>query len=127
MEFLICGVTTATLLRSMQQFMISMSNQQGGLGWAGETAQFLKLKILESFSIDANGNSNKMYLLTKAPENQLEKTIIADLVYQPLYITNEITNSLQKNYVRSRTLVHLCRTDGIACIEVQGTNGILGM
>ena len=111
----------------MQQFMISMSNQQGGLGWAGETAQFLKLKILESFSIDANGNSNKMYLLTKAPEHQLEKTIIADLVYQPLYITNEITNSLQKNYVRSRTLVHLCRTDGIACIEVQGTNGILGM
>ena len=45
----------------MQQFMVSMSNQSGGLGWSGETAQFLKLKILESFSLDANGGSNKMY------------------------------------------------------------------
>lgn len=64
--------------------------------------------------------------LTKAPENQLEKTIIADLVYQPLYISAEVTNGLQKNYVRSRTLVHVCRTDGIACIEVTGTQGLLG-
>ena len=74
----------------------------------------------------ANGATSKMYLLTKAPENQLEKTIITDLVYQPLYITSEITNSLQKNYVRSRTLIHVCRTDGIACLEVKGTAGILG-
>ena len=66
--------------------MVSMSNQQGGLGWGGETAQFLKLKILESFSLDANGSTSKMYLLTKAPDNQLEKTIITDLVYQPLLI-----------------------------------------
>lgn len=65
--------------------------------------------------------------LTKAPENQLEKTIIADLVFQPLYITSEVTNGLQKNYVRSRTLVHVCRTDGIACVEIQGTQGILGI
>ena len=79
MEYLVCGTTVATLLRSMQQFMISMSTQQGGLGWSGETAQFLKLKILESFSLDANSSVNKMYLLTKAPENQLEKTIIADV------------------------------------------------
>ena len=110
----------------MQEFMISMSNQQGSLGWSGESAQFLKLKILESFSLDANGSTSKMYLLTKAPDNQLEKTIITDLIYQPLYITNEITNSLQKNYVRSRTLIHVCRPDGVACIEVQGTKDILG-
>lgn len=67
-----------------------------------------------------------MYLICKAPDNQLEKAVIADIVYQPLYITQEVTNGLQKNYVRSRTLVHLCRTDGIACIEVKGTEGILG-
>ena len=65
-------------------------------------------------------------LCTKAPENQLEKTIIADLVYQPLYVTNEVTSALQKNYVRSRTLIHVCRTDGIACIEVKGTEKIIG-
>ena len=50
----------------MQQFMVSMSNQSGGLGWSGETAQFLKLKILESFSLDANGGSNKMYRATRS-------------------------------------------------------------
>ena len=81
---------------------------------------------VESFSLDANGSTSKMYLLTKAPDNQLEKTIITDLIYQPLYITNEITNSLQKNYVRSRTLIHVCRPDGVACVEVQGTKDILG-
>lgn len=43
-----------------------MSNQQGGIGWAGEAAQFLKLKVLESFSLDANGATNKMYRATRS-------------------------------------------------------------
>lgn len=50
----------------MQSFLITMSNQSGGIGWAGETAQFLKLKVLESFSLDANNATNKMYRATRS-------------------------------------------------------------
>lgn len=110
----------------MQQFMINMANQQGGLGWNGADAQFLKLKILESFSVDANSASNRMYLTTKAPDNQLEKASIIDLIYNPFYITQEVTNGLQKSYVRSRTLIEVARTDGLACIVVNDTENIIG-
>lgn len=106
--------------------MVNMSTQQGGLGWSGSDAQFLKLKILESFAIDANSASNRMYLTTKAPDNQLEKASIIDIVYNPLYIINEVTHGQTKSYVRSRTLIEVARTDGIACINVTGTENIIG-
>lgn len=125
-EFLLCGIKLATLLRAMQQYMVSMSSQSGSLGWSGETAQFLKLKILESYSIDANGCGDKMYLTTKAPDSELEKSTLIDLVYNPLYITSEITNGMQKNYCRTRTLVNVNRTDGLAVIKVSGTENIIG-
>lgn len=103
-----------------------MSSQNGNLGWSGENAQFLKLQILESYSIDANGKEDTLYLTTKAPDNQLEKSTLIDLVYNPLYITSEITNGMQKNYCRSRTLVNVNRTDGLAYIKIAGTSDIIG-
>lgn len=107
--------------------MASMSNQSGSLGWSGATAEFMKLRILESFSVQAAGATDTMYLISKAPDNELEKASIVDLVYNPLYITSEITNGLQKNFVRSRTLVNICRTDGLAAIKVTGTKPLIGM
>ena len=125
-QYLVCGMATATLLRSMQSFMASMSGAEGTIGWSGEMAQFMKLKVLESYALDANGGLNKMYLTTKAPDNALEKASIIHFVYNPLYVISEVTDGQQRNFVRSRTLIEVARTDGIACIEVKGTQKILG-
>lgn len=106
--------------------LANISSQSGSLGWSGQEAQFMKLKIIESYSIDANNSKDKIYLTTKAPDAQLEKSTLVDLVYNPLYITSEVTNGLQKNYCRSRTLVNVNRTDGLACITVNGTEELIG-
>lgn len=103
-----------------------MAGKEGTLGWSGESAQFLKLKILESYALDGNDRSEMMYLSTKAPQNALEKASIIDLVYNPLYIVQEITDGQQRNFIRSRTLIEVARTDGLACIEVKNTKNYIG-
>lgn len=110
----------------MQQFMANIANQSGTIGWSGQEAQFMKLKVLESYSVDANNATDRIYLTCKAPDGQLEKSTLIDLVYNPLYITSEVTNGIQKNYCRSRTLVNVNRYDGLACITVEGTEAIIG-
>ena len=50
-----------------------------------------------------------------------------DLVYNPLYIVSEITDGNQRNFVRSRTLIEVARTEGLACIDVANTAGIIGI
>ena len=68
--------------------LANISSQSGSLGWSGQEAQFMKLKIIESYSIDANNSKDKIYLTTKAPDAQLEKSTLVDLLYNPLYITS---------------------------------------
>ena len=41
-------------------------------------------------------------------------------------LSYEVTNGIQKNYCRSRTLVNVNRYDGLACITVEGTEAIIG-
>ena len=87
--YLVSGLRTASMLRSMQSFVTKVPDLRGEVGFTGETAQFLQLKVLESPSI----NDNKMYLSTKAPNNSLEKSTIVDFVYQPLYIVSCLSES----------------------------------
>jgi len=118
-SYLVAGLKTAALLRSVQTFALQMpgiGNGDGAMGWAGDVAQMLKMKVLESNAI-AEG---KIYLSTKAPNNALEKSTIVDLIYQPLYIVTEVTDGQTRNYVRSRTLIEIPRTDGLGVINITG-------
>ena len=65
-SYFVAGIKTAALLRSLQAFMVTMpgmSMGEGSVGWSGDTAQFSKMKVLESLAV-AEG---KIYLSTKAP------------------------------------------------------------
>lgn len=121
-SYLIAGTKTAAMLRTLQDMMMKLPGQQGEMGFGGETAQFLKLKILEASSAD----ESKIYLSIKPSPNNLEKSCLVDLVYQPLYIVKEITDGATRNYVRARTMAELCRFDGIGCIEIQNIDNYLG-
>lgn len=87
-SYLVTGLKTASMLRSLQEFATNIPDLRGQVGFSGGTSQFLQLKVLESTVIE----DNKMYLTTKAPQNALEKSSILDLVYMPLYIVKEITD-----------------------------------
>jgi hypothetical protein len=117
--YLVAGLKTSALLRSLQSLAVAMpglGQGEGGLGWTGDTAQLLKMKVLESNAI-AEG---KIYLSTKAPNDSLEKSTIVDLIYQPLYIVTEVTDGNTRNFVKARTLIEIPRTDGLGVVTVSG-------
>jgi hypothetical protein len=119
--YIVAGMKTAAMLRSLQDMMVNLPGREGGVGFTGTNSQFLKLKILEAFSAD----EGKIYLTTKAPPNALEKATLLDLIYQPLYIVKEITDGATRNYVRSRTMVEVARTDGLGCLEILNAENYL--
>lgn len=123
-SYIVTGLKTAALLRSLQTFVNQMPGigQEGILGWAGDVAQFTKLKVLESNAI----NEGKIYLAVKAPQDSLEKSAIIDLVYQPLYIVTEITDGNTRNFIRSRSLIEVVRADGLGVITVSGLTKYFG-
>lgn len=86
--YLVTGMKSAALLRSLQDMMVNLPTVRGELGWTGSNAQFMKLKILECMAID----DTKIYLSTKAPNGQLEKSSIIDIIFNPLYVVQEITD-----------------------------------
>lgn len=120
-SYIVAGLKTAALVRSLQTLAMAMpgiGQGEGGLGWTGDTAQFLKMKVLESNAI-AEG---KIYLSTKAPNDALEKSTIVDLIYQPIYIVTEVTDGNTRNFVKARTLIEIARADGLGVINVTGLN-----
>ena len=118
-SYMVAGLKTAALLRSLQTLAMAMpgiGQGDGGFGWSGDTAQFLKMKVLESNAI----NEGKIYLSTKAPNDALEKSTIIDLIYQPIYIVTEVTDGNTRNFVKARTLIEIARTDGLGVINISG-------
>lgn len=120
--YMVTGVRTAALLRSLQDMMVNMAGQKGELGWSGASSQFLKLKILESNHID----DEMIYLSTKAPQNALEKSSILDLIFKPLYVVKEVTDGNSRTFVRARTMVKISRTDGLGYIKVENMAPYIG-
>lgn len=121
-SYIVTGLKTASMLRSLQDMAVSLPNLRGEIGFNGETAQFMKLKILESEAIE----DSKMYLSTKAPNNALEKSSIIDLIYQPMYVVKEITDGMTRHFVRSRTMIEIARADGLGVINVENISKYVG-
>lgn len=121
-QFLVTGLNSASMLRSLQDSMVNLGGSKGEFGFSGQTAQFLKLQILESAAID----DNTIYLSTKAPQNALEKASIFDIVFKPLYVVEEVTDGVKRNFVRSRSAIEIARTDGLACIKLENLETYIG-
>jgi len=117
--FLVAGSKTAAMLRSLQDMMISMPGQQGQLGFSGQTAQFMKMKILEATSAD----QNKIYSVCK-PGN-LQHSVLIDLIFNPMYIISEITDGAKIQYVRTRSMLEMARTSAVGVIEMQNLDNYL--
>lgn len=120
--YIVTGLKTASLLRSLQEFATNIPDVRGQIGFSGGTSQFMQMKVLESTVIE----DNKMYFSTKAPQNSLEKSSILDIVYQPLYIIKEITDGNTRQFVRSRSMIEVVRTDGMGYIELKNINKYVG-
>lgn len=121
-SYLLAGLKTASMLRSMQDMATNIPNMRGELGFTGGASQFLKMKVLESVAMD----ENKIYVSTKAPQNALEKSSIVDIIFRPLYAIQEVTDGNTRHFIRSRTMIEISRTDGLGYIEVKNMENFLG-
>ncbi len=122
-QYLLTGLRTGALLKSMQDFVVRMPNMTDGEGgYVADTASFAKQTILMSPAID----DEKIYQVYKAPSDNLSRSVIIDFIYKPIYIIEEITNSMKRTFVKSRTAIELCATHALGCVNVSGLNDILG-
>lgn len=123
-QFLLTGLNTSAVLECLQNYAVNMTDtNKGDFGFVGEAAAFSKQKILFSPAI----GDSKIYPIYKAPADNLSRSVLIDLIYKPLFIVEEITNSLKRTFVKSRTAVEVCDTRAVGVIEVSGTDEILGV
>jgi hypothetical protein len=122
-QFLVTGLRTGALLKSMQSFFTSISSQtEGSVGFAAQTGNLMNQTVLMSPAI----NDEKIYSIYKAPNDNLSRSVLIDFIYKPIYIIEEITNSMKRTFVKSRTAIELCAPHAVGCINVTGMNNILG-
>lgn len=115
-QFLICGLKTAAMLESLQQYSMSYPDiNSGQYGYtSGGSIDFRKQTVLHCDAID----EDKIYVVFRAPSDDLTRSAIVDLVYKPLYVIEEITNAIKKTYIRSRTALEVTNPDALGCITV---------
>ncbi len=122
-QYLLTGLRTGALLKTMQTWATNMPNMsQGEVGYVSESASFAKQTVLMSPAI----SDEKIYQVYKAPNDNLSRSVIIDFIYKPIYIIEEITNSMKRTFVKSRTALELCATHALGCVNVTGLNNILG-
>lgn len=122
-QFLVTGLRTGALLKSMQQFFSSVTNPtEGSLGFTTQAGSVMKQTVLMSPAVD----DEKIYSVYKAPSDNLSRSVIIDFIYKPIYIIEEITNSTKRTFVKSRTAIELCTPQAVGCLSITGMNNILG-
>jgi len=123
-QYLIAGIKTATLLESLQEYVVTMPSTyfgEAGFSQNNAGASFKKLTVLPCDPIP----DNRIYLVYRAPSDDLSRTAIADIIYKPLYIVEEIDNSTRRTFVKSRTTLEFTNIDAMGYIEVLNIDGLI--
>lgn len=115
-QYLLAGIKTAALLETLQAYHVNMTGEKTGeAGFAANAAMdFRRMSVLSSAAIA----EEKIYLIYKSPSDDLSRSAIVDLVYKPLYIIEEVTNSQKRVFVKSRTSFEFVRTEALGVITI---------
>ena len=117
-QYLVTGSATASLLESLQAYMVGFqTTRQGEAGFSSQNSaiDFRKQIILASEAVP----DNKIYPVYRAPNDDLARTALVDLIYKPLYIIEEIDNSQRRTFVKSRTAIELTNPDAMGVITME--------
>lgn len=142
-QYILTGIRTAAVLENLQEFAVSLPTYKEGLsGFDNLHAMnihvnvFMKNVILTSPAID----NDKAYLLYSpdikdvhdmpheaklSNEDKLRSTVIANIIYKPLYMIEEVTNSIKRTFIRSRSTLELFRPEGVGLVEMTGLQDVL--
>jgi len=117
-QYLLTGYRAGAMLESLQEFSTAfIDNKNGAIGAstsADDGVSFRKQTIVTSGAIP----NDTIYVVYKGPADDLSRSALIDLVYQPLYIQSEVTNSISRNFVKSRTAIELARPEAVGYIKL---------
>ena len=119
-QYLVTGIDTAAVLKSLQEFSIRMEGMNGELGFTGSGGAFGKLEIVEAYSV----RPDLIHLVTEAPT--LGQSSIVMVMYKPLYIITETTNSIRRTFIKSRTWLGVVRPEGLGTIVLENYTPYFG-
>lgn len=131
-QYLLCGLKTASMLESLQSFVVNFPDARNGeMGYQQNSSHyqqsgpisFRKQTILASGAMP----EGKIYIIYKAPSDDLTRASIVDLVYKPLYLIDEVTNSLKRTFVRSRTTIEITNPEALGVIHLRNYAKYLGI
>jgi hypothetical protein len=119
-KYLVCGIDVSAILKSLQEFAIRMEGLQGEAGFTGSVGAFAKLEIVASYAV----RPDLLHLIIEAPT--LPQSSIAMIMYKPLYIITETTNSIRRTFIKSRTWIGIVRPEGIGTVVLDGYENYFG-
>jgi len=114
-QYLLTGYRAGAMLESLQDSAANfIDGKNGEIGKKGDGISFRKQTIVTSGAIP----NDTIYVVYKGPADDLSRSAIVDLVYQPLYVVNEVTNSQRRDFVKSRTAIELARPEAVGYIKL---------
>ena len=119
-QYLVVGIDTAAILKSLQEFAIRFDGMNGQTGMTGSAGAFAKLEIVESYAVRAD----LIHLVTEAPT--LGQSSLVMVMYKPLYIITETTNSIRRTFIKSRTWMGIVRPEGLGTIVLENYDPYFG-
>ena len=119
-QYLVTGIDTAAILKSLQEFAVKFEGMTGSTGFTGSVGAFGKLEIVESYAV----RPDLIHLVTEAPT--LGQSSMVMVMYKPLYIITETTNSIRRTFIKSRTWMGIVRPEGLGTIVLEKYNAYFG-
>ena len=119
-QYLVVGIDTAAILKSLQEFAIRFDGMTGQTGMSGTAGAFAKLEIVESYAV----RPDLIHLVTEAPT--LGQSSLVMVMYKPLYIITETTNSIRRTFIKSRTWMGVVRPEGLGTIVLENYDPYFG-
>jgi len=114
-QYLLTGYRAGALLQSMQSSHANFADGKNGvLGKSANAIDFSSQTVVTSGAIP----DDKIYVVYKAPGDDLSRSAIVDLLYNPLYVVSEITNSVKRDFVKSRTALELARPEAVGVVNI---------
>lgn len=120
-KYLVTGIDSAAILKSLQQFAIKFDKYEGTTGFEGTAANLSNLEIITSHAI----GDEYIHLIPKS--ESLAQSTIVEISHKPLYVITETTNSVKRSFVKSRNWIGIVRNEALGVIKLKGYQVALGL
>ncbi len=120
-KYLVTGIDSAAVLKSMQSFAVKFEGFEGETGFSGETGAFSKLEVITSHAV----GDAYIHLIPKS--ESLAQSSLVEISHKPLYVITETTDSVKRSFIKSRNWIGIVRNEAIGTIELTGYEKALGL